>query len=242
MTETNPMIEALEAALQRARDMDASLNERLQVIADEVRAQSTSFADAVERLIARLKKSNAGDTAPTVGDPMPPFILPDENGKLVSLTELLKKGPVAVTFHRGYWCPYCRVNTAALAALQETVEEFGGQIVGITPDRQKFTQTLKADAQARFPILTDIDNGYAMSLNLAIWVGQELSALMKGAGFDLAVYQGNEAFTLPIPATFVVGQDGIIRARHVDPDYRKGMETEDLLAALKAARDPAVRH
>jgi len=118
----------------------------------------------------------------------------------------------------------------------------GGQIVGIAPDVQKFTQTLKADARLRFPVLTDIDNGYAMSLNLAIWVGQELSALMKGAGFDLSLYQGNDAFTLPIPATFVIGQDGIIRARHVDPDYRRGMETEDLLAALKAARNPAVKH
>jgi len=91
MTETNPMAGALEAALKRARDMDALLNERLQVIANEVRAQSTSFADAVERLIARLKQSNAGDAPPTVGDPMPPFVLPDETGKLVSLAELLKK-------------------------------------------------------------------------------------------------------------------------------------------------------
>jgi peroxiredoxin len=40
---------------------------------------------------------------------------------------------------------------------------------------------------------------------------------------------------LPLPATFVVGADGIIRARHVDPDYRKRMEIDELLAALTSA-------
>ena len=39
--------------------------------------------------------------------------------------------------------------------------------------------------------------------------------------------------TLPIPATFVVGQDGHIKARFVDPDYRNRMAIEDLIAALK---------
>lgn len=40
---------------------------------------------------------------------------------------------------------------------------------------------------------------------------------------------------LPIPATFVVGRDGLVKARFVDPDFRKRMAVEDLIAALKAA-------
>ena len=51
---------------------------------------------------------------------------------------------------------------------------------------------------------------------------------------DLPEYQGNNSWMLPIPATFVVGQDGRIKARFVDPDYRKRMAIDDLLAALKA--------
>ena len=232
----NTLIESIEKAVLRAREMDASLNERLTLVADEVRVLSAPFADAVDRMVGRLAESGAGVRAPAVGEEMPPFVLPDETGRLVTLDELLAEGPAAITFHRGYWCPYCRINTAALAAVHREARALGGQIVGIAPERQKFTAALKSDSGAPFPMLTDIDNGYALTLNLTIWVGSEMAEMMAGAGVDLPAYQGNEAWMLPIPATFVVGSDGIVVARHVDPDYRKGMETEDLLAALKAAR------
>ena len=52
---------------------------------------------------------------------------------------------------------------------------------------------------------------------------------------DLPRYQGNDAWMLPIPATFVVGTDGLIKARFVDPDYRKRMDIDDMIAALRAA-------
>jgi peroxiredoxin len=77
-----------------------------------------------------------------------------------------------------------------------------------------------------------MDNGYALSLNLAIWIGAEMQRMMAGRQ-DLPSFQGNDSWMLPIPATFVVGTDGIIRARFVDPDYRNRMAIEDLLAALR---------
>ncbi len=166
---------------------------------------------------------------------MPNFVLPDDKGQLVGLDQLLQKGPVAVTFHRGHWCPYCRINTRALAEAQEQIAAQGGQVAAIMPDRQHFTAELKAQSEAPFPILTDIDNGYALSLNLAFWVGEEMQKLMCQAGWDVAPSQGSDTWLLPIPATFVVGTDGEVKARFVDPDYRKRMTIEDLLAALKAA-------
>ncbi len=229
--------EILEEAFERARDLDAPLSARLESFADSVRMASPAFAEAVDRLVTRLNLSGSGATAPAVGDPMPSFMLPDDQGHLVSLEELLAKGPVALSFHRGHWCPYCRINTNALAQAQCDVEPIGGQIVAITPDLQHFTTALKADAAAKpFPILTDVDNGYALSLNLAIFVGTEMQKFMKGAGWDIAPYQGNDAWILPIPATFVVGRDSIIRARFVDPDYRKRMAIDIIVDTLRACQ------
>jgi peroxiredoxin len=225
----------LEEAFERARDLDAPLGARLESFADSVRMASPTFAEAVDRLVTRLNLHGSGATAPAVGDPMPSFVLPDDQGHLVSLEELLVKGPVALSFHRGHWCPYCRINTNALAQAQCDVEPLGGQIVAITPDLQHFTTALKADAAAKpFPILTNIDNGYALSLNLAIFVGLEMQKFMKGAGWDIAPYQGNDAWILPIPATFVVGRDSIIRARFVDPVYRKRMAIDVIVDTLRA--------
>jgi peroxiredoxin len=152
---------------------------------------------------------------------------------MVSLDQLLSKGPVAVTFHRGHWCPYCRININALAQAHKDVAADGGQIVAIMPDRQKFVAELKAQSHVPFPILTDLDNGYALSLNLTIWVGAEMQRMMEGRR-DLPTFQGNSSWMLPIPATFVVGRDGRIRARFVDPDYRKPMAIADMLAALRS--------
>jgi peroxiredoxin len=224
----------LEEAFEHARDLDAPLDVRLGTFADSVRVASPVFAEAVDRLVTRLKFTGAGATAPAVGDTMPPFMLPDDQGHLVSLDALLAKGPVALSFHRGHWCPYCRINTNALAQAQTEIEPFGGQIVAITPDLQHFAMALKSDAAAKpFPILTDVDNGYALSLNLAIFISLELQKFMKDAGWDIAPYQGNAAWILPIPATFIVDRDSIIRARFLDPDYRKRMAIDVVVDALR---------
>jgi peroxiredoxin len=232
---SKPLAEALEEAFQHCRDMDASLRERLDSLAQAVRKLSPPFADAVDRLVTRLQKSGVGETAPQVGEPLPPFHLPDEAGRIVSLDALLSKGPVAVTFHRGHWCPYCRLNTNALAQAQKEVERDGSQIVAIMPDRQQFAEEFKNESNARFPVLTDMDNGYALSLNLVFWVGMEMERMISAAGWDIPSYQGNTSWMLPIPATFVVDQDRRVKARFVDPDYRKRMAVENMLAALRSA-------
>jgi peroxiredoxin len=232
---SKPLSELLEEAFVKCRDMDASLAERLQAFAEAVRELGPIFQSSVDDLLSRLRAHEVGETAPKPGDKMPDFVLPDERGQLVSLEQLLKKGPVAVTFHRGRWCPYCRINTKALAEAQDQIAAEGGQVAAIMPDREHFTSELKAESRAPFPILTDMDNGYALSLNLAFWVGAEMQELMIGAGWDVAPSQGSDTWLLPIPATFVVGTDGEVKARFVDPDYRKRMTIEDLLAALKNA-------
>jgi hypothetical protein len=112
---------SLEDVFEQCCDMDASLAERLATFAEAVRTQRPAFGDAVERLVRRLRESGVGEAAPKPGDLMPPFVLPDETGQLVSLEDLLRQGPVAVTFHRGHWCPYCRININALTKVHESL-------------------------------------------------------------------------------------------------------------------------
>ena len=224
-----------EQSVQAAIELDASLNERLAVIAEAVRRLDANFADAVDRLVGRLEKQGAGARAPVPSDVMPAFLLPDDDGKLVSLADVLQRGPAVITFQRGHWCPYCRLNAIGIVEAQHEIATLGGQVVVIMPERRKFAKAMKAAVGATFPFLTDMDNGYALSLNLAIWVGAEMERLM-GLGLDLPNYQGNSSWFLPIPATFIVGTDGIITDRFVDPDYRRRVDIDDLIAALKRAR------
>jgi len=106
-------------------------------------------------------------------------------------------------------------------------------VAAVTPERQEFAAAFRSDAASPFPVLSDLDNGYALSLNLAIWVGRELETMMAARGLALPEYQSSDTWILPIPATFVVGQDGRVRARFVDPDYRTRMDFDRLIEALK---------
>jgi peroxiredoxin len=115
----------------------------------------------------------------------------------------------------------------------DRIKSAGGQVVAIMPEIQEFAEKFKSDSRAPFPVLTDLDNGYALSLNLAIWLGTEIQQLLSYQ--DLSDFQGNDGWILPIPATFVVGRDGLVKARFVDPDFRKRMEVDDLIATLKSA-------
>ncbi len=234
MTETR-LTEIIEDSFTRARNLEAPLADRLLAFANDLRRLVPHFADAVDVLVARLAGNDAGAAAPKVGQPMPKFLLPNEQGRLIHLNDLLGEGPVAIAFHRGHWCPYCRINVDALARVEQAVAAERRHIVAVVPDRQRFAAWLKSDAKATFPVLTDMDNGYAMSLGLAIYVGDELKHMMVNSGWDPSVSQGTEQWTLPIPATFIIGTDGIIRARFVDPDYRLRMAIEDMVAALRSA-------
>jgi peroxiredoxin len=232
MSETQTRQE-LKQAFERLNESNLSLGEQLDAASRSVKERRPDFAAAIDRMVGRLKESSAGAEAPQVGDEMPPFYLPDEHGRVVSLADLIARGPVAVTFHRGHWCPFCRISINALVRAHEQVAAIGGQIVAVMPEREQFVSDLRATSQAPFLVLTDMDNGYAMSLGLAIWIGDEMQKIISKR-HDLANYQGNDTWMLPIPATFVVGQDGRIKARFVDPDYRKRMAIEDLLAAMRA--------
>ena len=230
------VLPSLEDVFEQCCDMDASLAERLATFAEAVRTQWPAFGDAVERLVRRLRESGVGEAAPKPGDLMPPFVLPDETGQLVSLEELLRQGPVAITFHRGHWCPYCRININALTKVHAGIVGDGAQIVAIIPERQQYATEFKINGHISFPVLIDMDNGYAMSLNLAFWMGEEMKEIMQQRpDRDIAKFQGNESWILPVPATFVVGPSGRISARFVDPDYRKRMAIDDLVAALRSA-------
>ena len=236
---STPAFPSLTDAFLYCRDMDASLNERLEAFSEATRYLIPGYQEAVDRMVGRLKAHDTGEAAPKPGERMPPFAMPDDKGQLVTLDGLLSEGPLAMTFHRGHWCPYCRINTRALAEAQTEVASEGGRLAAIMPERQAFAATFKAEGEVYYPILTDIDNGYALSLNLAIWVGEEMQQILESGGRKVPDYQGNQAWVMPIPATFVIARDGSITARFIDPDYRKRMTIEDLLTALKSAQIPA---
>lgn len=232
MTENNPYA-AIAAVFAQARASDAPLNERLDMLAQAVKRGSPTFSPFVDRLIGRLRSAGCGQHAPDAGQLMANFLLPDTSGRLVSLKEILERGPAIISFYRGHWCPYCSLSAESYAHLSATVG--AEHMVAITPELRKLNAQFAVNSGMTYPVLTDIDCGYALSLGLAFWLDTGFADLMRSVGRDLATYQAGAGWILPIPATFVVDSHGIVVRRHVDPDYRQRMEVEDLLEAFRSA-------
>src|ERR1700756_2647439 len=199
MTSLSPAdAERLKRAFQRCREMEGTLNEQLQAYAAAGREIFPAYGEAVDRLVIRVNENGGGKKAPRPGAPMPPFVLPDESGHLVALRSLLDRGPVAVMFFRGHWCPYCRLNVRAVIKAYDRIKALGADVVAIMPETQEYAAEFKTEAGAPFPVLTDLDNGYALSLNLAIWLGVEIERLLSY--LDMASLHGNVGSVVPIPA------------------------------------------
>jgi peroxiredoxin len=229
---TDQPISPIEAAFLEVRSSDLSLQDRLRVVADAARIHKPWYADAVDEFASRLRQVQAGADAPGIGEQMPDFVLPDHEGRLVSLAEILAGGPAVIAFHRGHWCPFCRLSMIALAEIEEQLRP--AQIVAISTETQRYTRILREQTGARFPVLTDMDAAYTMSLSLAVWVDSKLAGMIAEAGWDIPVYQGGTDWVLPIPSVFVVRQDGTIAGRHIDPDYRQRMNLDELLRCVQA--------
>lgn len=85
-----------------------------------------------------------------------------------------------------------------------------------------------------FDILSDPGNAYAAALGLRFELPPELQAIYRGFGIDLPVCNGDDSWTLPMPARIVVDRAAIVRVADVDPDYTVRPEPEKTLADVMA--------
>jgi peroxiredoxin len=159
-------------------------------------------------------------------------MLPDAEGRLVSLADFADAKSIVISLNRGHWCTYCRVEFESMRGIADEVQRRGGALLAVTPDRQRYLRQLREDLDLPFPLLSDIDNGYAMSLGLVVWCGDEVRTLYRSIDWHLDDFQGNEGWMVPIPATYVVTPKGRIKASFVEPDFRKRVEPAAILAAI----------
>ena len=186
----------------------------------------------MERATAELIASGAANKALRVGDKAPLFTLKDPDGHPVSSAELLAKGPLVLTFYRGVWCPYCNLELQALQAFLPTLQEAGASLVAISPQIAANSRKSMRTNGLQFPILSDRHNDVADAFGLRFALPDYLIELYKNLRNDLPTFNDDPSWTLPMPARYVIGQDGVIRYAEVNPDYTQRPEPEAMLDAI----------
>jgi peroxiredoxin len=187
----------------------------------------------MERATAELVASGQARQALKAGDVAPPFTLNDPDGKPVSSTELLKKGPLVISFYRGVWCPYCNLELQALEEAFAAFKEHGAVLVAISPQNAVNSRKSVRINNLSFPILSDTNNDVAAAFGIRFALPDYLVDLYKDLKNDLPAFNGDGSWTLPMPARYVIGQDGTILYAEVNPDYTHRPEPEAMLPVLR---------
>lgn len=226
MPETPPGFEEI-------RCLDVPLSGKLAAYANYVADAQSNYARLYAALIERLTAAEAGAQAPDIGSALPEFLLPDDGGRLIGSRELLGAGPLVVSFNRGHWCNFCRLELLALAEIYSEIRRLGGELVSIMPERAAPVRRFRETFEIPFRILSDMDNGHALLCGLMISLGDAIGELYLDNGRNLTEYQGNNSWFVPIPATFVLGTDGRVHGRFVHPDFGRRMAPEDVLDCLE---------
>jgi len=223
----------LTEALVYAETLDVSVDDKIAAYWTVGSRLLPDIATLYDDFVRRIAGNEAAEFSPQVGEAMPDFVLPDMDGRLVLLSSYVTKGPVVISFNRGNWCQFCRLELKSLAQSYAEIGGLGADVVSIVPDTAEFSEAMRRNYALPFNVLTDVDLGYALENALVVQIDPLLKAKYLEFGIDLPHYQGNGGWLIPIPATFVVGADGLVKARYVDGDFRKRMPVADVIGALK---------
>lgn len=169
----------------------------------------------------------------TAGSQAPDFSLPNADGKVVQLSQILAEGPVVLVFYRGVWCPYCNLALRTYQSRLPEIMAAGATLIAISPMTPDHSLESINTNELDFYVLSDVGNQVAKEYITLIKNPPGSMQAMTELGYDFFSFYGDDSAELPIPATFVIAVDGtIVFADSEDGDYRKRTEMSAILQAL----------
>jgi peroxiredoxin len=219
----------------------------LQTQLDEITAQTRGLVQP-ERLaitdsaVAELFATGIEDRILPVGAHAPDFALPEaQTGKLVRSSDLLALGPLIIVFFRGRWCPYCMTTLEAWQSAWETLRTQAHTsetatrrplLVAISPQLPRQNDFTAQQHGLTFPILSDAGSQVAARFGITYTVPEAMQHHYRSILVNVPFINGDQSWTLPLPATFVLSQQGTILHAEAHADHRVRADPADILAQL----------
>lgn len=206
-------------------EIDAYKATRKDKVPEEIRLIMTQST-------ADLKDAGIEGRALKTGDLMPDFELPNQHNELRRLSDYLAKSPVVLNVYRGGWCPYCNMEMKALHSVLKEIESQGARLVGLAPESPDRALSTAERADVSIDILSDANNRVAEQMGLVFELPQALRSIYEKFGIDIPAHNGDDSFKLPVPATYIIGKDGLIVYAFVNADYTQRLEPAEIVAIL----------
>ncbi|QSS99347.1 AhpC/TSA family protein [Pontibacillus sp. ALD_SL1] len=194
---------------------------------------SQETQEKMQSAIDELESSDQGKGL-SVGETAPRFSLPDAKGDSVDLYEQLQSGPAIVTFYRGGWCPYCNMELRVYQQLIEEIHAEGAQLIAISPETPDHSLTTAEKNDLQYHVLSDEGNKVANQFNLVYQLPDYLVDVYKEKGLEVDKHNGDDTWTLPVSATYIIQQDGTIAYEYTKADYKDRVEPSEVVEKLKS--------
>ncbi|MEO6909343.1 MAG: peroxiredoxin-like family protein [Edaphobacter sp.] len=220
----------------------ASLQDQLDRITQNTRQLVQPERLAVsEKATSDLFATGIEDRILKPGSKAPGFALQDtKTGKPIHSADLLALGPLVINFFRGRWCPYCVTELETWRDLYPQLRERGVLFVAISPQTPRQNDFMIQQHELPFPLLSDPGAAVAEQFGIAYTIPEShrpyYQSILINIPFNnagLSYHNATEAsWRLPLPAVFVIRQDGTIAFSEAHADFRVRPEPADVLATL----------
>ena len=209
------------------------LEQKLRAMREQ--ASAVMPAEALQGIRSCIEGMRAREDCPrglALHAPAPDFVLSEAWGAQFWLKEPLEKGPVIVVFYRGTWCSYCQVTLSAWQDQLAEVQRRGAQLVAVSPQYPEATAEMVKSLGLEFPVLSDPGNRVARKFGVVCKQEPPLQAVNEFAGANLAEANKDCSQELPLPGTFLIGQNSGVNFSHLDVDFTHRAEPIEVLARL----------
>ena len=188
-----------------------------------------------ERAVEELFATGIEERILPVGAKAPAFALKDSNGKLLRSADLLELGPLVIKFFRGRWCSYCMTELETWRDLYGQLRERGGLMVAVSPQVERQNDFMANQHGLPFPVLSDPGNQVATQFGLVYTLPETMRSYCRSILVNIPFVNGDDSWTLPLPATYVLGKDGRVLFAEAHADFRVRPEPEEAFQLLAAS-------
>ncbi|GIZ14161.1 peroxiredoxin-like family protein [Capnocytophaga catalasegens] len=192
----------------------------------------TTIGVALTLFVATNLQAQDASKALKQGEKAKDFTLKNAKGESIRLYNLLEKGAVVLTWYRGGWCPYCNVALQKLQDELPQIKKQGATLVALTPEFPDYSLTTKEKNKLQFEVLTDVNNNVARSYGVVFTLDSKTTKRYE-EDLQLSLHNGTNSSELPIPATYIIDKNGIIRYAYVNPDYKQRADAKVVVQELK---------
>lgn len=197
---------------------------------------SPEVADEMAQWIEWLSDDETRNKILKGGDSAPAFTLTSADGLMVRLRSVLKRGPAVIIFFRGQWCSFDNLYLQTIQERSWEMRRLNASIYAITPQTPDHCMTTAQKNNLEFDVLSDIGCMVSKKFGLVNKLPLNIVQLYTGINIFLPVYNGDDSYELPMPGTFIIGQDGRIAHSFVDPDFTRRVDPEYIIDELNKLR------